>query len=295
MGKRRDISILGPGKVGTALGVLAARAGWTVAAVGARDASRAQSAAERIAGSGNPGVRACTVAEAARRGQLALLTVRDEAIVPLCAELAEAGAFARGAVVAHCCGALDSEVLSPARACGCTVASMHPLQTFPTVRRAIRRLPGAACFCEGDKPAAAAVSDLAEAIGARPVRIEPEAKILYHAGATVACNYLAVLVDAAVSLFESAGIDRSTALAALDPLVRATAENVMQLGPAEALTGPVARGDAATVRRHLAALAATPVRDLYRAAGLRAVDLARRKGTIDETRARELVDALRNE
>jgi predicted short-subunit dehydrogenase-like oxidoreductase (DUF2520 family) len=105
------------------------------------------------------------------------------------------------------------------------------------------------------------------------------------------CNYLTGLLDAAVTLAQEAGIDRKTALAALEPLVRATIDNVTAMGPEKALTGPIARGDCETVARHLEALAKCPpdLVNLYRTAGLWTVQLAKRKGTIDE----ETVEALR--
>ncbi|MCJ7543376.1 MAG: DUF2520 domain-containing protein [Phycisphaerae bacterium] len=285
-----DIAIIGPGKVGMAIGILAAKAGRTVAAVGGRDAARAAQAAAAI----GPGTKACTPRQAAGSAGLVLLTVSDDAVGSVCDELA--GAFAEGAVVAHCSGVLDSGVLASARARGCAVGSMHPLQTFPSVGAAIDALGGAYCFIEGDSPAVKALERLAADIGAHPVPIASGAKPLYHAAAAVACNYLAALLDAASALCRQAGIDEPTARRALAPLVRRTLENVLAEGPAAALTGPIARGDVATVRRHLAAMAGVEadLEKLYRALGRWTVALALRKGTIDAAKAatlRRLLDA----
>ena len=289
-----DIAIVGGGKVGTAVGILAVRAGLHVVAVGGRNADTTRAAAGRI----GPGVRACPVDEAAGAGGLVLLTVPDDAIETVCRDLAEVNAFADGAVVAHCSGALSSDVLSPAQdACGCAVGSMHPLQTFPTAESALARLPGAYCFCEGDSRAVEMLEELARAIGATPARIDVGAKALYHAAAVTACNYLTTLLDAAVAMCAKAGIDRETALAALGPLSKATLENVAAMGPEGALTGPIARGDAGTVRRHLEALGGCDekLEALYRTAGLWTADLAERKGTLDRVAATALTDLLRNE
>lgn len=286
-----DITIIGPGKVGTAVGILAARAGLSVVAVGGSSADKTQAAAERI----GPGVRACSGDEAAGAGGLVLLTVPDDAIEGLCRELSAAGAFAHGAIVAHCSGALGSDVLAIAReACRCAVGSMHPLQTFPTAESALERLPGAYCFCEGDARAVEMLEELARAVGATPARIDGGAKALYHAAAVTACNYLTALVDAAVAMCAEAGIDRATALAALGPLSTATMENVAAMGPADALTGPIARGDVGTVRRHLEALAEgdKKLSALYRAMASWTVQLAERKGTIDRATARSLHEIL---
>lgn len=290
------VAIIGPGRVGSALGILAAKAGWPVVAVGARRLDRARAAAEQI----GPGVRACAPAEAVASAGLVLITVTDGAIQDLCGQLAAAGTLARGTVVVHCCGALSSEVLAAARdRSGCYIASAHPLQTFPTAAAAVERLPGTFFFCEGDRPAMEVIERFIVAIAGRAERISavgPASKMLYHASAVMACNYLVTLIDAALELMGCVGIDRRTALAALAPLVRATVDNVITLGPEQALTGPVSRADTETVGGHLKALAGRcdlhGVSELYRAAGRQTVALALRKGTIDPPAAEALMKLL---
>ncbi len=288
-----SIAILGPGKVGTAIGVLAVRAGLSVVAVGGRDKAAAARAATAIGGE----ACAATLGEAAGAGGLVLLCVSDDAIEAVCNELALAGAFKQGAIVAHCSGALGSDILRAAgESCGCAVASFHPLQTFPTVGAAIERFAGVYCFCEGDSRATAVLADLAEAIGAKAIMLPSEGKALYHAAAVTACNYVATLMDAAVEMCERAGIARADAHAALGILLTATADNAAAMDPADALTGPIARGDAGTVQRNLAALAGCPadLQALYRAAGERTVTLALRKGTIDDNTAETLRNILKS-
>ena len=283
MSGKADISIVGCGKVGTALGMLLARAGYRIAALADRDDSAVRAAAERIGGAAH----VCPPDEAAASGQIVLLTVPDDAIAPVCAQLAGERAFRAGAIVAHCSGALGSDALAPAQAQGCLVASCLPLQTFPTVDAAVAKLPGAYFFLEGDEPAVEALRAAATDLGGTCVRIAPQAKALYHAAAVVACNYLVTLMDAAVALARHAGIAERDALAALEPLVRATVDNVFSLGPAGALTGPVARGDAQTVRRHSQAIAQADetLRAMYDMLADRTAALARRKISPDnETR-----------
>jgi len=287
----REIVILGPGKVGTTLGILAARAGWPVAGVGARDPARARAAAEAI----GPGVASGRLEDIAGRGRLAMLTVSDDAIEPVCTELAHAGAFASGAVVAHCSGAISAEVLAPARdRCAAAIGAMHPLQTFPSVAAGLERFAGTYCFCDGGDEAVGVLAELAEDLGARAVRIDSDRKSLYHASAVMACNYLTGLLDAALATAEDAGVARDEAAAALEPLVRATLENIRNLGPPAALTGPIARGDVGLVARQArdVAAAAADLGRIYRALGAWTVDVAVRKGTIDAARADELRRAL---
>ena len=285
-----DISIVGAGVVGTALGVLAVRAGYRVVAVASRtEASAAR--AVRVIGQGE----VASPADAAGRGELVLLTVNDDAIAAVADQLARAKAVGAGAVVAHCSGALGSEVLSPLRRdCGAAVASMHPLQTFPSVLTAVDALAGCYFFCEGDSPAVSAVMQLAGDIGGGAVEIEADRKVLYHAAACMACNYLATLQEAAISAAVLAGIGTLPARQALAPLVAATVANISDLGPAKALTGPIARGDSHTVARHLQARDAVEpeLAELYRTLGRRTVELARRAGRIDEAAARALLAVL---
>jgi predicted short-subunit dehydrogenase-like oxidoreductase (DUF2520 family) len=157
---------------------------------------------------------------------------------------------------------------------------MHPLQTFPTVDAAIGRLRGTYCFYEGNEPALPLVEELIGKVGMRPVRIEASAKALYHAAAVMASNYLVAIMDAALAVAEKAGIERSTAWPALEPLVLSTIANISKMGPAEALTGPIARGDVETVKRHLEALSREDesLASVYRFLGLYTVQLALRKG-----------------
>jgi len=290
--KLGDISIIGPGTVGTALGVLAARAGLKVTAIGGRDPRRTQQAARMI----RPAATAASMTDAARSGDLILLCVSDDAIEPVFKQLVEEGAFRGGCVIAHCSGALGSELLSPARRLGCHVGSLHPLATFPNVPRAVEALAGCYCFIEGDALAVTWLSELARRIGAIPLALQGQAKPLYHAAAVMACNYQAALIDAALELMKQAGIEPEHALRALAPLARSTMDNILSLGPQQALTGPIARGDLSTVAAHLRAMRRLPrLRALYCQAGQWTIQLARRKGTLSARRAGELERLLRGQ
>ena len=219
------ISIVGPGTVGTALGILAARAGLTVVAVGGRDADKTQRAAAHI----GLEVRPLSIHDAAGAAELVFLTVSDDTIEALCNDLAQAGAFQTGAVVAHCSGALGSDVLAAARACGCCVGSMHPLQTFPTPDAVLERLVGAYCFCEGDREAVSVLMAVADAVGANPAELSSDGKALYHAAAVTAGNYVTTLLDAAVSMCTQAGIDPHVAQQAMAVLAATTAMNATDM------------------------------------------------------------------
>lgn len=287
----KTIAIIGPGTVGSAIAAAAARAGWAIAAVAARTEASARAAAEWLPGSPAAG----PIEQVASAGALLLLTVPDDAIVPLAKRLAEARAVNEATVVVHCSGALGSDALAPlAQASGCAVASMHPLQTFPDPASAVETLPGTYWFCEGDPRALAVIEPLVADLQGEYRPIDPNRKALYHAAACMACNYLATLQEAAIAAATLGGIAPQDARNALAPLVAATVENVHRFGAGKALTGPIARGDVDTVRRHLAALDATEadLAGLYRQLGRRTVTLAENARKIDHPTAEALRELL---
>lgn len=291
MPDRPHIVVIGPGTVGQTLAVLASKAGYRIVGVAARSIDHATAAAERI----GPTVRVGTAEEIAPAGGLVLLTVSDDAIEPLCRDLAAKGCFTRGSTVAHCSGALPSGILAPARdLCGAYIASLHPFQTFPNVQAGLERFGGTYCFIEGDAPAVAALRSLASALGGHPVTMTSQGKLLYHAAAVFASNYLNAVLDAAVTSAGKAGIDAEDAAAALAPLIKATLANIRQFGTAKALTGPIARGDAHLVARqyHDVAAADAKLGELYRHLGDWTVDVALRGGSIDQEQAQQLRRSL---
>jgi predicted short-subunit dehydrogenase-like oxidoreductase (DUF2520 family) len=247
-----DIAVVGAGRVGTALAVLLGRAGHRiVGASGRRDTRRR---AARFL----PGVPLVEPARAASAAELTLLTTPDAVIEEICGAIAAARAFRPGCVVAHTSGATGLDALGSATRLGASPLCLHPLHTFPDVDAALTRIPGTSLAVTAlDDRTAALGEQLARDVGAEPFRVEEGAKPLYHAAAVFASNFLIAVVASAVDLLEAAGVDAS--VARLMPLSRASLDNLAELGPARALTGPAVRGDAGTVARNLQALdAAAP-------------------------------------
>ena len=139
---------------------------------------------------------------------------------------------------------------------------MHPIKTFTDAGLAAQTFPGTYCGAEGDLEALKVLKPAFAKIGAKVLDISPELKPIYHSGGVFACNYLAALIEAALRAHEKAGIPRAASLKALEPMVRETVDAIFDKGPERALTGPISRGDVATVRRQLAM-----VRDLGRGTG----------------------------
>jgi predicted short-subunit dehydrogenase-like oxidoreductase (DUF2520 family) len=186
------------------------------------------------------------LAEAAADAEVALICVPDAEIATAGAALAAAAPGLR--FVGHTSGANGLEIL----AAGPTAFSLHPLQTVPD---GSSELLGAPAAIEGATPEALELArNLAEALGMSPFELAPEARAAYHAAASMASNFLIALEESAAGLLADAGVENPREL--LAPLVLRTAANWAESGDA-ALTGPIARGDEATVARHLEAIAAT--------------------------------------
>jgi predicted short-subunit dehydrogenase-like oxidoreductase (DUF2520 family) len=219
-----------------------------------------------------------------------ILTVRDDAIRPLAESLAKSRKILERHVVLHLSGAQGQEALGalvPSRA---ALGSLHPLQTIAEPERAPARLKGAWAAVEGMPRAVEAGEQIARDLGMHPFRIGTKAKPIYHAGAVFASNYLVVVEAVAQRLLRHAGLSDADAWAALRPLVEGTFENLARQDPKSALTGPVARGDTATIVRHLESLASDDAK-LYRALGRAALELAQKRGMDKET-AERVAEAL---
>ena len=218
---------------------------------------------------------------------LVFLAVPDGAI----SEVADSIHWREGQFAVHCSGAGGLDLLSQAAAQGAQTGSFHPLQTFATGQPA--NLDGVTVAIEADEPLAGTLEGLARDLGCYALRLPAGAKPLYHASAAMAGNYVVSLVAQAARLWQAFGFSQEQALAALLPLVRTTVDNLGRLGPAAALTGPVARGDTSTVCGHLDALSAQApeVVDLYRQLALAALTLA----DLDPDRAGQLRTILQGD
>ncbi|MFT5421736.1 MAG: putative short-subunit dehydrogenase-like oxidoreductase (DUF2520 family) [Candidatus Endobugula sp.] len=280
------LSIIGPGKVGTTIAIAAMRSQQYEVIIGSRNITKDKNTSKWL----GDDIIIIDMHTAATMGDIVLLTVADDSIKTVCDQLAHARMFKADALVAHCSGALTSEALKVAKErCDTHVASMHPLQTFPSIAAALDRLSETYCYYEADIESKKRIQQLIKNLGMRPIEIQKNVKNLYHASAVVACNYFAALIETSLELGEAAGIDRDTLWTSLEPLVSATLDNIKQNGPANALTGPIARGDINTVERHLLALKtlsppkkAERLAEVYSAMGIQTVSLAKKKGYITQ-------------
>jgi predicted short-subunit dehydrogenase-like oxidoreductase (DUF2520 family) len=271
---QRALALVGPGRAGTTVAAALVARGWTVVAVAGRSsgAPSTRAAADRLGAS-----RIAEVADAGRDADLVIVATPDAVIADTAAALAPS--LRAGALVVHLSGACPREELDKLHAArpDVEVGALHPLQSLPSPEVGLQRLPGSWCAVEGPP----SVERLALSLGLRPFRVAPGDRARYHAAATIASNHLVALLGQAARVADAAGVPPE----ALLPLIRASVDNVDALGPADALTGPVARGDGDTVARHLEALSPDDA-STYRVLAREALALSGR----DDPSLRELLD-----
>jgi predicted short-subunit dehydrogenase-like oxidoreductase (DUF2520 family) len=258
----RNITIIGGGRLATSLGRL-----WSIGGIlNVQDVlCRSLSDSSRAVGLIGAG-RAVTEFEDLRRADLFLISTPDGAISSAAGQLIAAGCVDESSVLFHCSGAESSELLAPARRVGATIASAHPLMTFSTQPIPRGEFAGSYCAVEGDLRAREVLEEVFFEIGAKTIEISTGQKILYHAAAIFASNYVTALLQAAIDIHGLLGIRSALSREMIAPLVRRSVDNAIAAGPREAMTGPIVRGDTELVRRQLAALAALDpgLGDLYR-------------------------------
>ena len=277
----RAIGLIGPGRAGVGLALALAQAGYAVRLHG-RNKKSVPAPLTLTTGGKAP----AWIGDV----EVVILAVRDDAITPLATSLATARAISDRHVVLHLSGVQGQEALGPLVTTRAALGSFHPLQTIVEPELAPARLKGAWAAVEGMPRAVAAGERIAQDLGMRPFRIATKSKAIYHAGAVFASNYLVVVEAIAQRLLRHAGLSDADAWAALRPLVEGTFENLSRHEPREALTGPVVRGDTATIVRHLESLAVDDAK-LYRALGRAALELAQKQG-MDEETAEKVAAAL---
>ena len=283
---RLRVGVVGAGRVGSALGAALARAGHdVVAATGVSDESRTR--AERLL----PGVPLLPADEVLALADFVLLAVPDDELRALVAGLADTDAWRAGQLAAHTSGAQGLGVLDPAAARGVTPLALHPVMTFTGRPEDIDRLLGATWGVTAHEDMRPVTELLVVEMGGEPVWVPESARPLYHAALTVASNHLVTLVNDALGLLTDAGVDEPARLAA--PLLSASLDNVLRLGDA-ALTGPVVRGDVATVAAHVATLTneAPDVLPAYVAMARRTAQRAQASGRLSAERAAEVLAVL---
>ena len=264
------VSIIGAGRLGTALGVALLQRGYSIESLVARRAQKARYAASLL--DAKPQVLAAKQLTSLRPADVFLITVPDDQIASVAAELSR---LKFEATALHTSGALSSDVLAALRERGWHTGSIHPLISVSDTGAS---LEGAFWSVEGDAAALRSGKAIVRDLGGQSFSIRSEHKPLYHAAAVMVSGNVVAQFDVALEMLMHCGLNRKTARSILLPLIASTVRSLESKDPAQALTGTFSRGDVETVKRHLAALKKSELVDaleLYRLLGQRSLKITK--------------------
>ncbi len=284
-----SIALIGAGAAGSSLILALSRRGYPVRGV----ASRSLESAGRCARAVHCPLATTQAGALIEHADIVIIATPDGLVEPVCSQLAGHPGWRSGQYVIHLSGALGADALDTARVQGAHTLSMHPAQTFTDPEQGARSLKGAYFALEGDAAALSMGQCLVSDLGANAIEIPAQFKTLYHAALCVASNYLVGLADAATRLLSHAGVDKDAALALMLPLMQGAVDNLRRDGLPGALTGPISRGDADTVRKHLQTLQrnAPELLPLYRESGRQTQRVAKEKG-VQNGRGGQVLDEI---
>ncbi|MFA5323109.1 MAG: DUF2520 domain-containing protein, partial [Smithella sp.] len=221
-------------------------------------------------------------------------TTPDDIISSACKEISLSPSL-KGKFVFHMSGAGGLDLLDSAKKAGASVASIHPLQSFSSIDQAIQNIPGSYFGVTADKKALTTAKNIIRHLEGIPIIIAPDQKPLYHAAACFASNYMVSLLNVVESIYQSIGIREKDARKAYLPLVYGSLKNIEKSGSVSSLTGPIARGDSGTIKKHLTAINKNlrQYSSLYSSLGLITVAVAQQKGTLNVGQAKKISAILK--
>jgi predicted short-subunit dehydrogenase-like oxidoreductase (DUF2520 family) len=281
---RLAVGVIGAGRVGAVLAAALHRAGHRVAGVAAVSRASLRRAEELV-----PDAPVLAPDDVAARSDLLVLAVPDDVLADLVRGLAASTAVRAGTMVAHTSGASGVSVLDPLTRVGALPMALHPVMTFTGTEVDLQRLAGACFGVTAPDELRLAAEALVIEMGAEPVWIDESARPLYHAALAVGANHLVTLVAQASDMLHQAGVEQPSRM--LGPLLGAALDNALRRGDM-ALTGPVARGDAGTIRAHLATLDTPESVGAYLAMSRLTAVRALAAGVLTPERAEALLDVL---
>ena len=285
------IGFIGAGKVGTAFGGYLKQKGFQVVGYYSRTEISAQKAAEK-----SDSKVFYSIEQLVEASDLLFITTGDDDIASVARQLAQSTCLRRDHLVLHMSGALPSTVLSPVKDFGCSVYSLHPLQSFADIDKAIQDLSNSYFSLEGDEEHIEILENILKTCGNRYFILKASQKTLYHAAACMLSNYLVTLVHNGLNLMEGMELDSGTAFEAMLPLIEGTIKNISLLGTKAALTGPIARQDIQTVAKQLEAvqIAAPEQLPLFAALATKTLKLAQSSPKEKPTQALQLEQLIKS-
>jgi len=280
-----DIAIIGAGKLGTNLGYALSQKGHRITALSDKSLRSAQESKQAI----GQGIYTDDNVSAARQSHWVILTVPDDTIEAVAEELANSDIQWQDKFVLHCSGLLTTESLKSLEEKGALVASLHPIQSFSQKKPNLTAFADIFFGLEGKGEALDRAIEITRQLGSKYFILEGQNKPLYHTACSMASNFLVTLLATATELLKQAGLSKTTASLVLLPLVQGTLQNVKKFDAGQALTGPVARGDIESIKKHLKALEKLPeLHHLYIKIAYQSLQMAKRETTMPEEKFKAL-------
>lgn len=290
-----SVSIIGAGRLGSALALALDSAGYRIDAVAARRLANAVQASRKLVPRPLP-----LAAEQLGRlpsSEIIIISTPDDQIPVVAANLARATrANGKSQVYLHTSGALSSSALKALVDKGHHVGSLHPLIAVSDRKAGAKSLRAAYWCVEGDPAGTRAAREIVKRLGGHSFSIKSNKKPLYHAAAVMVAGHTVALFDVAVAMLIKSGVSRKRAREILLPLIKSNVRNLAKHGPERALTGSFVRGDAATIERHLGALKTSDEEDalaVYRILGKRSLQLAVQAKQLDKGEMTKIMKLLR--
>ena len=275
------VSVIGVGRLGTALAIALHRAGYPLQSLIGRRRQQVRKAGASL----DPPCEVLVAKELSKHqlGKLVIVAVPDDKIAQVAEGLAKTD-FTKRRTILHTSGALSSAVLADLRRRGWGTGSIHPLASISDPTSGVAILQQAFWCVEGDAATVRLARRVVQDLGGRSFSIDRSDKPLYHAAAVMTSGHVTALFDVALEMLEKCGLTRKQAQKVLLPLLESAVENLIHFSPERALTGPFARGDVATIKLHLSKLGRANVPEaleLYRLLGQRSLKLARNREVSD--------------
>lgn len=287
---KKNVAIIGAGRAGLTLGYLLNRSKRYKVTSAATKTKKSLNKVRRFLGKR---VKISTdIFQAALQSEIVFITTPDDKIKETFSKIYRKNGFKDNALVVHCSGNFSSVILKGKRI---SAGSLHPLQTLANPKESVKTFRGTFCSYESDSlKARKEIVHLIKTIGGVPVKINKSNKPLYHAAGVIASNYLVALAYTAQELLTEVGFSKREAIPALLPLINGTVNNIKRFGPADALTGPIARGDINTVKEHIKAirLLLPEYLQFYKMLGRYTIKLAKDKGTLGKAKLKTLKKIL---
>ena len=285
--EKKTVAIIGAGRVGSVFAKAFYKQGYKLVGI----ASRTFESANKLAREFDV-VGTTKVADLISDAQIIVIATPDRCIGQVAEELANSKGIRTGQFIFHTSGAMPVEILRSLSPWGAFIGSIHPLQSFADKESHVNTLVDSYFALGGDEEATGLAKEIVGEFGGKSFMISDEDRPLYHGAASIVSNYFVSLLHWASQIYAGFGLSPQQAVAALMPLVQGTISNVGQLGPTQALTGPISRGDVHTVAAHLAGLGSEEEKALYAQLGRYTVGVALEKGSINEKQAQELKELL---